>query len=138
MTLVNLERIQQEILPKGYITVIEDNFVWFHYVAVVENCQNSVKTAPNLMASVLVTSLLEFKAYVKNAALPFDTFKHVLTSQLLSTTSELTNILALCKSLCADSYDNISHQYLLNLAILLLKEFSVENIAQNADEDATS
>ena len=40
--------------------------------------------------------------------------------------------------MCADSYDNISHQYLLNLAILLLKEFSVKNIAQNADEDATS
>ena len=40
--------------------------------------------------------------------------------------------------MCADSYDSISHQHLLNLAILLLKEFSVKNIAQNADEDATS
>ena len=133
------KKIQLETLPDGYLAVMEDNQAWFHYISTPETTQNPIKTAPNLLASVLVTGSFQVKAFVRSATLPCSAYKHLLTSQYLTTTSELTNLLALCKSLSDNSHSNNTHQYLLNLTVSLLEEYlSSEEETQNLDSSVVS
>lgn len=122
-------KIQNETLPSGYIAVVEDKHAWFHYISMAE------EHAPMLLASVAITESLEIKAYVRSALIPYSAYQHLLPSKCLSTTTEFTNILSLCKSLCTDSHNSNNSFFLLRLALSILEQYiSKQASSQNPDK----
>ena len=85
-------------------------------------CLETLTDVPKLLSSVIVIDKLQVKAFVLSAPIPQSVFSHLLLHRVLSTTSELTNILALCKSLAENPTSNDS-RHLISMATHLLKQY---------------
>ena len=83
-------------------------------------CLIALIEVPKLLLSVIVTDKLELKAFVLFAPVPQSVFSHLLPHRVLSSISELTNILALCKSLAETRISNDS-SHLISMAAHLLE-----------------
>ena len=94
-------KIRNETLPGGYVVIEFEKQVEFHYIL-----STGIKDeidAPCLQVSVIVNENLELKVFVLSTALPISAYGHLLSCKTLQTTSELSNILAFCKSLANES-----------------------------------
>ena len=90
----------------------------FHCLA----CRKTLLDVPKLLSSVIATDELEVKAFVQSAPAPQSAFSHLPRHRVLHTTSELTNILTLCKSLAETTTSNDS-SHLISMAAHLLEYY---------------
>ena len=86
-------KIAYETLPSGYTAISTSNRMQFHYIA----CQENFYDTSKLLSSVVVTEDLIVKPFVLSTPLPSSSFCHIIAGTKLSNTSEILNILALCK-----------------------------------------
>lgn len=119
-------KIADETLPSGYIVVSNSNSMLFHYIA----CQENFQDAPKLLSSVVVTEDLTVKPFVLSIPLPSSSFCHIVSGTKLSNTSELLNILALCKSL-SQMDSSISSKVFMSTAIKCLEIFLSTSLNEN-------
>ena len=115
-------KIKDEMLPNGYLLVINDLSVQFHYVDSPED-ENS---APSLLVSMVVNEQLNIKAFVHSTLFPFSQYTHLLP------VSEILNIMAFSKS-CVDKSVEKSAKQLLNTALLLLD--NCIEVVKNSEND---
>ena len=113
------QKIQREVLPSGFITDFLDDCIWFYYI-VYSSDQND---SPTIDASVKVSTNLEITAFVKSSRLPSSMYDSLLSCSKVSTVSEISNVLALCKSLCTNTYHPQSNSNLILLIIQLLEKY---------------
>ena len=106
----------QEILPNGFISVLGNNCIYFHYI----KQYDGLIVAPSLLASVFVDANLEIKLFISSKLMPNPFYSHLLLLSTLRNTSEL-RIFCLCKSVCHSSKDFISSNRCLSLVVNLLK-----------------
>ena len=121
-------KISLEPLPNGFITSVDEHSLKFYFVEHTEN----VNDAPKLLASVIVDDALQVKTFVFGAAVPRSVYKHLLDSDTLKSTTELTNLLTPCKSLCEG--DNEHDTCCISLAISLLDRY-IEAASENLEEE---
>ena len=112
------QKILNESLRSSFTAVMNEDCFWFHYITIHEQQTKS----PKSLASILVTGILEIKRYVNSSKIPFSCNKHLMSSNFLKTTSELTNILVSCKSLCDDSNVTNSNIFFNQLAVSILEQ----------------
>ena len=112
-----IKMIQNEILPSGFIFVLDINCMYFHYI----KQYNGLTVAPSLLVSVFVDVNLETKVFTFSKRVPNAFYRHSLLLQTLHSTSELKNILSLCKSVCDSLKDFISSNSCLSLVVNLLE-----------------
>lgn len=134
-TVSDLESLKRKILdekiPSGYVTVTGDTYLRFHYI----NSPESVDEAPRLLASVVVTKDLEVTPFIGSFMLPSETYSHLISSKHLKSSSDLTNILALCKALADGHYIGKDGTHFLHLALPYLQSYvSAELSMESPDE----
>ena len=86
-------------------------------------CQENFYGTPKL-SSVVVTEDLIVKPFVLSTPLPSLSFCHIIAGTKLSNTSELLNILALCKSL-SQMDSSINSKVFISSAINCLEMFNI-------------
>ena len=89
-------KIEKAILPSGYFKMLKDDAVEFHCIS--KSCTD-ISSTPKLIASIIITENLLPTAYVDSVYLAKKMYKHLLSSVLVSTLTEVSNIPAFCKSL---------------------------------------
>ena len=112
-----IKMIQKEILPSGFISVSGINCMYFHYIKQYDD----LTMAPSLLASVFDDVNLDIKVFIFSKLMPNAFYSHLLLLPTLHSTSELKNILSLCKSVCDSSKDFISSNSCLSLVVSLLE-----------------
>ena len=118
-----------EVIPSGYITSYSDNYLQFHLLNKLE--AEGILTAPRLLASVIVSHNMELTAFFKSSRVPDCIYKHLLSSKRVDSASGLTNVLALCKSMCMGDIPTQKNNYYVELAVSNLKDYvSAENVLQ--------
>ena len=129
-------KIRNKTLPGGYVVIEFDKQVEFHFI-LSTGIEDEID-APCLRVSVIVNENLELKVFVLSTALPISAYDHLLSCKTLQTTSELTNILAFCKSLAnesrACSLSSFTGKTYLFLAASFLKAYAEMNLTK-VDED---
>ena len=80
-------------LPVDFVPIIKETTITFVYIPVESNTQ------PKILASVFVENDLQFKAHVLSAPIGLKSMRHIIEEKRIHSLSELTNILAYCKSL---------------------------------------
>ena len=105
-------------LPSGNVVITKSSNMQFHCFA----CLETLIDVPKLLSSVIVTDKLEVKAFVLSASIPQSVFSHLLPHRVLSTTLELTNILAWHRSLAETPTSNDS-SHLISMAAHLLEHY---------------
>ena len=121
-------KIKDEMLPNGYLLVINDHSVQFHYV----DSPADENSAPSLLVSVVVNEQLNIKAFVHSTLFPFSQYTHLLPDDSLKRISEILNILAFSK-LCVDKSVEKSAKQLLDTALLLLD--NCIEVVKNSEND---
>ena len=121
-------KIKDEMLPNGYLLVIKDHRVQFHYV----DSSAGENSAPSLLVSMVVIEQLNIKAFVHSTLFPFSQYAHLLPDDSLKRISEILNILAFCKS-CAYKSVEKSAKQLLDTALLLLD--NCIEVVKNSEND---
>ena len=106
-----------ETLPTGHLTLSNSNNMQFHFIGYQENFED----APKLLSSVIVTEELTTKLFVLSTPLPPSPFFHIMSGTKLSNTSQLINILTLCKSFLQINNSNI----FVNTAINFLEKYLI-------------
>ena len=112
-----IKMIKNEILPSGFISVSNINCMYFYFIKQYDD----LTVAPSLLASVFVDVNLEIKVFIFSKLMPNVFYRHLLLLPMLHSTSELKNILSLCKSVCDSSKDFISSNSCLSLVVNLLE-----------------
>ena len=115
------EKINQEFLPSGYMSVTEDSSVSFYYI---KKSVNNFLDAPLLLGTVIVTDKLEIQMFVSSTSIPTSSYHHLLQSSTstIKTTTELLNLLSFCKSVCDRSTD-FSANTCISLVVSLASTF---------------
>ena len=67
------------MLPNGYLLVINDHSVRFHYV----DSPAGENSAPSLLVFVVVNEQLNMKAFVHSTLFPFSQYAHLLPDDSL-------------------------------------------------------
>ena len=80
-------------------------------------------SSPQLSALVKVSANLDLNLFVGSKKVPFTVYEHLITSNKLTNISQLLNILALFKALCANSYESDKSSAYLSLALSFLEEY---------------
>ena len=74
---------------------------------------------------------MELAAFFKSSRVPDCIYKHLLSSKHVDSASGLTNVLALCKSMCMEDEPSQNGNYYVELAVSNLKDYvSAENVLQ--------
>ena len=89
------DKLKNETLPEGFITVIQEESLQFHYIF----CSSNPREAPEILISVTVASDLKLHSYIHRNQVPHDVYKDLIPSGDISKMSQLLNLLALCKSM---------------------------------------
>ena len=97
--------------------VTKSSNLQFHCVA----CLKTLTDVPKLLSYVIATDKPEVKSFVVSAPVPQLVFSDLLPPRVLSITSNLTNILALCKSFAESPTSNDSS--LISMAAHLLEHY---------------
>ena len=71
------EKINQESLPSGYVSVTEDSNVSFYYI---KKPTSNVLDAPLLLGTAIVTDKLEIQMFVSSTSIPTSSYHHLLQS----------------------------------------------------------
>ena len=119
------KKLEDAVLPKGFIQDILDNIAVFHHF---EYSSGPPKPA----ISVIINCDLAAKVYISSALVADRVYKDAMRSELLGSITELSNILAACKSLLMkESTEPIvdSCQFLDSAATSLKTFVSVEKEA---------
>ena len=111
-----IKMIQKEILPSGFISVSALTVCTF----ITTKKYDDLTVAPSLLASVIVDVNFEIKVFIFSKLMPSAFYSHFLLPALYST-SELKNILYLCKPVCDRSKDFIFSNSCLFLVVNLLE-----------------
>ena len=128
-------KIKRETLPSGFVSVEENNSMFFHYIEL----SNQLLDAPKLLGSVIITDKLEIQMFVSSASIPSSTYNHLLSSSSransLKTTTELSNLLSFCKSAC-DRASDFNGNTCISLVVSLLNHYLSECTAgEQCDEN---
>ena len=67
------------------------------YAMFIHSVPENTSATPKILASVVVNDFLEVKAFASQVVIPFSKYNHVMTSNILQSTSKLSNVLAICK-----------------------------------------
>ena len=81
------EKINQESLPNGCVSVTEDSSISCYYI---KKFTNNVLDAPLLLGSVIVTNKLEIQMFVSSTSIPKSSYHHLLQSST-NTKKQLQN-----------------------------------------------
>ena len=114
------EKLLRETLPSGFISIVQEMQIILLYVV---NISADDFSSPQLSASVKVSANLDLNLFVDSKKVPFTVYQHLITSNKLTNISQLLNILALCKALCANSYESDKSSAYLSLALSFLEEY---------------
>ena len=114
------EKLLRETLPSGFISIVQEMQIILLYVV---NISADDFSSPQLSASVKVSANLDLNLFVGSKKVPFTVYQHLITSNKLTNISQLLNILALCKVLCANSYESNKSSAYLSLALSFLEEY---------------
>ena len=114
------EKLLSETLPSGFISIVQETQIILLYVV---NISADDFSSPQLLASVKVSANLDLNLFVGSKKVSFTVYQHLITSNKLTNISQLLNILALCKALCANSYESDKSSAYLSLALSFLKEY---------------
>ena len=114
------EKLLRETLPSGFISIVQEMQIILLYVV---NISADDFSSPQLSASVKVSANLDLNLFVGSTKVPFTVYQHLITSNKLTNISQLLNILALCKALCANSYESDKSSAYLSLALSFLEEY---------------
>ena len=115
------EKLLRETLPSGFISIVQETQIILLYVV---NISADDFSSPQLSASVKVSANLDLNLFVSSKKVPFTVYQHLITSNKLTNISQLLNILALCKALCANSYELDKSSAYLSLALSFLEEYA--------------
>ena len=126
------EKIIQESLPSGYVSVTKDSSISFYYI---KKSFNNVLDAPLLLGTVIVADKLQIQMFVSSTSIPTSSYHYVLQSSnnTIKTTTELLNLLSFCKSACNRCTD-FSANTCISLGMSLLDHYI---IASSADEQSS-
>ena len=114
------EKLLCETLPSGFISIVQETQIILLNVV---NISADDFSSPQLSASVKVSANLDLNLFVGSKKVPFTVYQHLITSNKLTNISQLLNILALCKALCANSYESDKSSAYLSLALSFLEEY---------------
>ena len=131
------DKLKNETLPEGFITVIQEKNLQFHYIF----CSSNPREAPEILISVTVASDLKLHSYIHRNQVPHDVYKDLVPSGDISKMSQLLNLLALCKSMIvgpdnpsAGSGSEQKSKNFLSLIVQMLHRFLDEHLAsQNVE-----
>ena len=112
------EKLLSETLPSGFISIVQETQIILLYVV---NISADDFSSPQLSASVKVSANLDLNLFVGSKKVPFTVYQHLITSNKLTNILQLLNILALCKALCANSYESDKSSAYLSLALSFLE-----------------
>ena len=127
------QKIKSEILPSGFVSVSGKDCQAFYYFKYSDI--GNYQDAPKLLSSIIVTSNLDVHAYVYSTLIPPSSYHHITSSSKFKAISELTNLLAFCKSFCEKSSENQNQSNFIALAVSLLESaiFSEAHLIENPD-----
>ena len=96
------DKLQREVIPSGYTIVSNDLCSTFLYISDI----GTSGSAPDLRGTVRVTADLHTEVFIKKSRLHHRNYQNLFKKTgILSSVSELTNLLAFVKSLCNNSSD---------------------------------
>ena len=121
-------KIKDEMLPNGYLLIINDHSVQFYYV----DSPADENSASSLLVSVIVNQQLNIKAFVHSTLFPFSQYAYLLPDDSLKRISEILHILVSSKS-CVDKSVEKSAKQLLDTALLLNNCIEVVKNSENDD-----
>ena len=127
------QKIKSEILPSGFASVSGKDCQAFHYFKYYDI--GNYQDAPKLLSSVIVTLNLDVHVYVYSTLIPPSSYHHITSSSKPKAISELTNLLAFCKSFCENFSENQNQCNFIALAVSLLEStiFSEAHLIKNPD-----
>ena len=114
------EKLLGETLPSGFKSIVQETQIILLYVV---NISADDFSSPQLSASVKVSANLNLNLFIGSKKVPFTVYQYLITSNKLTNISQLLNILALCKALCAYSYESDKSSAYLSLALSFLEEY---------------
>ena len=113
-------KIEKTILSSGYFKVLKDDAVEFHCIS---KSYADISSAPKLIASVITTENLLPSAYVDSVYLAKKMYEHLLSSVSVSTLTELSDVLAFCKGLLNECWDDcVNKTVLVKMAVNALEQ----------------
>ena len=96
-------KIEKARLPSDYFKVLKDNAMEFYCIS--RNCTDT-RSAPKLIASIIITENLLPSAYVYSVYLSKKIYEHLFSSASVSTLTKVSYILAFCKNLSNECLDD--------------------------------
>ena len=113
------EKLFYETLSSSFISIVQEAQIILYVV----NISADDLSSPQLSPSVKVSANLDLNLFVGSKKVPFTVYQHLITSNKLTNILQLLNILALCKALCANSYELDKSSAYLSLALSFLEEY---------------
>ena len=107
------KKLFYETLSSSFISIVQEAQIILLYVV---NISADDLSSPQLSPSVKVSANLDLNLFVGSKKVPFTVYQHLITSNKLTNILQLLNILALCKALCANSYELDKSSAYLSLA----------------------
>ena len=89
------EKIKNESLPNGFVSLEEGSSIFYHYI---KSSANHLLDTPKLLGTVVITNKLEVQVFVSSTPIPRSSYHHLLHSSTIKTTTELLNLLSFSKS----------------------------------------
>ena len=114
------EKLLYEILPSGFISIVQEMQIILLYVV---NISADDFSSPQLSALIKVSANLDLNLYVGSKKVLFTVYQHLITLNKLTNISQLLNILALCKALCANFYESNKSSAYLSLALSFFEKY---------------
>lgn len=116
------QKLKEVSLPVDFVPIIKETTITFVYIPVESSTQTKI------LASVFIENDLQFKAHVLSAPIGLKSMRHIIEEKRIHSLSELTNILAYCKSL-VDTDLSMSKEAdnLLEAGTSLLEKYAQES-----------
>ena len=116
------EKLRDITLPVNFVPILKETTITFVYLPIESRKQ------PKVLASVSVDDNLKFAAHVLSAPIGHKRMHHILQHNQIQSLSELSNVLAYCKSLVdSDITQTEERDNLLLTGTSLLEKYAQEN-----------
>ena len=114
-------KIGETVLPSGYLKAFKNDSIEFHCIS--RTCADA-SSAPKLLASLIIPENLVPCAYVDSIFLPNVMYDHLLSSSAIRSLTEISNVLAFCKSMSKEFLDDhINKIMLVKVALNALQQY---------------
>ena len=134
------EKLKEEIVPSGFIQIPIDENLQLHYFN--SNVDSPEISAPELLASTIITKSLKLHCFVHGKPVPCSIFKDFAPTGFITNMSSLLNILALQKSMLQESTEAIASRSKLStsleIALHYLKQYAEQRQTDNESDDGNS